>query len=323
MKEEIILTNENVEISTENIENMYTNTLTGKTKSSYMNTIKTFFKVDSLEDIKISDMQSVTVDTAIQYAHELLDKGIKKSTINQRLSAMQNFYKFLCRRNVGIMNYNPFSTDEGCIRFKNAQKNYSDKRTLTKDEVRRLFDTAKKAKGVTGKRDLLVLELLCTTGMRRAEVANLRIGDIVYTSGSYFLSVIGKGDKARMAKLSTSVQEILKEYLDMRKLTLANKRMPLIANHSSNADCTKCVSTETIYNIVKKYANLTGIGADNITPHCCRHTFATTAFNELGTGKDHIQELLGHASSSTTQRYIKSAQMFKSTVSNELDTMYN
>lgn len=316
-----ILVHSNMGIAVRNIEDLYTNTLTKETKRSYIQTIKEFFNVQELHIISIEDMQNVTPDMANEYAHKLLKKGISKATINKKLSALQNFYKFLCRRSIGIMTYNPFSTDEGCIRFKNASKDYSDKRVLSPEEVKALFDSAKSEGGIAGLRDLLILKMLATTGMRRAEICGIKIGDIKLNLGKKIIEITGKGDKTRMVVVSAEVDKLIDEYLAARGVTYKDKVLPLITTHSPRGTG-EPMTTNTVYRVVKKHADHAGIDADSISPHALRATYATTVYDELDMNVNDIRELMGHSSVSTTQRYIKSVNMIRNNPADKLDKMF-
>lgn len=317
-----LMTSVKGEVAQANIYDLYTNTLTPLTKVNYVSTIKSFFGVHDLSQITVEDMQSVTPDVVNAWANRQYAEGIAKSTINRKLSAMYSFYKFLCRRNVGVMSYNPFATDEGAIRFKNATKDYSDKRVLTADEVRAMFKLARKEGGIIGTRDLLVLQLLATTGMRRAELCSIKIGDIQMLDGKHIVNITGKGDKKRIIMLTDHIWVLVEDYLEMRHVTLKDRMLPLIVSHSSNADPTKHLDTTTIYRIVKKYAAKAGIDESTISPHCFRATYATLAYGELGSTKDELQELMGHTSVATTSRYIKTLNMLKNSPAEKLESMF-
>lgn len=305
-----------------NIYDLYTNTLSPLTKVNYISSIKSFFGVNDLSEITMSDIQAVTPDVANTWAHMELAKGNAKSTINRKLTAMHSFYDYLCRRNVGIMTYNPFSSKEGCIRFKNASKDYSDKRVLTPEEVQKMFKLAHKTGGVLGARDLLVLQLLATTGMRRAELCGIKVGDIQNLSGKHIVNILGKGSKRRIIVLTAHIMVLIKEYLKLRGVSFSDKELPLIVSHSSNADQTKHVDTSTVYRIVKKYADEAGLDADTISPHCMRATFATIAYGDLDMSADELRELMGHSSQSTTQRYIKTVKMIENSPAEKLGAMF-
>lgn len=315
------------ELSQMSIEDLYTNTLSPLTKVNYISTIKSFFGVKDLSEISIRDMQSIDVNYVNIWARRELMNGNAKSTINRKLSAMSNFYDFLCRRDVRIMDYNPFSPKQGCLRFKNTIKNYSDKRTLSPKEVSKLLKSVD-TKTATGTdqliayRDLLVLQLLITTGMRRAELCGISLGDIQVNQGQYVIDILGKGDKNRLVVLAEPVKHTMDIYLNLRGVSLANKELPLVISHSSNADPTKHLDTSTIFRIVKKYADKAGLDASTISPHSMRHTFATMSYDEFGVNKDTLQNLLGHSSVNTTSRYIHSVEMVKSSPANDLAKLF-
>ena len=316
-----ILVQENTQLATVNVEEMFTNTLGKETKRAYVQAIKEFFGKD-LCNITIEDMQAVTPEMANKYAMNLLNNGLKRTSINRKLSALHSFYKFLCRRSVGIMTYNPFDSDEGCIRFKNAQKNYIAKRALVADEVKTMFDLAKMDNSIIGVRDLLVLELLATTGMRRAEVCEIKIGDIQLTQGVYAINIVGKGNKERIIVASNEVMGIINKYMNMRGITMKDKDEYLLVSHANRKSGSGKVSTNMIYRIVKHYAELADIDPDTISPHTLRHTFATQCIG-MGTPIQDVQQLMGHASINTTELYNHSFNIINNNPAEKLTSMYN
>ena len=316
-----ILVQENTQLATVNVEEMFTNTLGKETKRAYVQAIKEFFGKD-LCNITIEDMQAVTPEMANKYAMNLLNNGLKRTSINRKLSALHSFYKFLCRRSVGIMTYNPFDSDEGCIRFKNAQKNYIAKRALVADEVKTMFDLAKMDNSIIGVRDLLVLELLATTGMRRAEICEIKIGDIQLTQGVYAINIVGKGNKERIIIASNEVMGIINKYMNMRGITMKDKDEYLLVSHANRKSGSGKVSTNMIYRIVKHYAELADIDPDTISPHTLRHTFATQCIG-MGTPIQDVQQLMGHASINTTELYNHSFNIINNNPAEKLTSMYN
>ena len=316
-----ILVQENTQLETVNVEEMFTNTLGKETKRAYVQAIKEFFGKD-LCNITIEDMQAVTPEMANKYAMNLLNNGLKRTSINRTLSALHSFYKFLCRRSVGIMTYNPFDSDEGCIRFKNAQKNYIAKRALVTDEVKTMFDLAKMDNSIIGVRDLLVLELLATTGMRRAEICEIKIGDIQLTQGVYAINIVGKGNKERIIVASNEVMGIINKYMNMRGITMKDKDEYLLVSHANRKSGSGKVSTNMIYRIVKHYAELADIDPDTISPHTLRHTFATQCIG-MGTPIQDVQQLMGHASINTTELYNHSFNIINNNPAEKLTSMYN
>lgn len=313
------------EIANTDISSLYTNTLTENTKMNYVSTIKEFFGVDDISKIDVQTMQQVTPEIATLWANRQFEEGKAPSTINRKLAALHSFYKFLCRRSVGIMSYNPFDVDEGCVRFKNAQRDYVDKRVLTPQEVSKLLHAIDLSdeNDIVAYRDLIVLQILVTAGLRRAELCGIKIGDITLNQGHYVIEVLGKGNKRRFMVLANAIKKNIDTYLRLRGVSYQDKDLPLIISHSSNADPTKHVNTTTIYRIVKKYADKAGIDADTIACHNLRHTFATTAYSKLGVKPNELQKLMGHSSQNTTQLYIHTADMIKTSPSDKLAEMFN
>lgn len=285
----------------------YTNTLSDKTKLVYISTILEFFNVESLNDITIDMMQTVDPDRANSWAVSMLEKGLKKSTINKKMSAMKNFYKFLCRRTVGVMSYNPFDTDEGAIRYKHTSPDFSPCRTLSPTEIQNMIAVASSKKGLEGLRNKIIMSILCTTGMRREEIAGLKIGYIkkqyVNQNPTHIFEFYGKGNKLRRGVISEDIYIDILNYVEKRNLTMKDKDQPMFISHAWNADKTKPINDCTIYRIVKSAAEGAGLNPDDVHPHTLRHTFATVSYKN-GMGVKALKDVMGHSSMNTTNRYI-------------------
>lgn len=314
--------------NTKNIDYDYTNTLTPETKRSYIRAIREFFHVKELSQITFDQIKEVTPSMANAWAHELVEvKRNSEATANAKLSAMGNFYDYLKRQSVGVVRYNPFDTSEGCIRFKGAIKDYSDKRTMIPAEINRLFDsvdfppTKNTTKYLIALRDLIALQLLATTGMRRGEIIKIRLGDISRNYGMWTCSIRGKGNKYRMIVISDGIKENIDEYVKARGLTYRDADAPLLTNHSSNYEENLFLSTQAIYRIVKKYADKAGIGADDISPHNLRHTYCTQTIS-MGVDRETVADLVGHSNTRTTRRYDHSLRMLRDNPAEELSDIY-
>jgi site-specific recombinase XerC len=109
--------------------NMYANTLTYNTRRAYVKDVMDFFKVTDIKDITVDMITNVNVATAQIFRKDLLDSGYALSTINRKMTALSNFYRVLCRREIGIMDFNPFDGSEGSVRVK-QDKTYSNTRSL-------------------------------------------------------------------------------------------------------------------------------------------------------------------------------------------------
>jgi len=141
-----------------------------------------------------------------------------------------------------------------------------------------------------------VLELAYASGLRLAELRDLRLEQLHLDAG--FISVVGKGNKERVVPVGRTAIAALQRYVDVARPKLVTPRSP------ANVFLTKrgsAFASVTLWLRIKRRARLTGISR-NITPHMLRHSFATHLL-ERGADLRVIQELLGHASITTTEIY--------------------
>ena len=167
---------------------------------------------------------------------------------------------------------------------------------LSVDEVFSLVDVKDAGKSILAVRDRAILELLYSSGLRVSELAHATLSDL--SIGEAVIRVLGKGNKERIVPVGSKALCALGEYLDMRKeLKPASDRIFLNSRGGG-------ITTRSLARIIKKYGLVSGI-SKNVSPHVLRHSFAT---HLLAGGADlrAIQEMLGHASLSTTQRYTPS-----------------
>jgi integrase/recombinase XerD len=147
-------------------------------------------------------------------------------------------------------------------------------------------------------RDRALLEMLYATGCRVSEISGLRLEDLQLDQG--YCKCTGKGSKQRMVPVGESAVAALQDYLDRQRPQMVSRArgfVPWVFVSRSG----RPLRREAIWELVKKYARLTGI-AEGISPHTMRHSFAT---HLLAGGADlrHVQEMLGHSSIATTQIY--------------------
>jgi len=148
-------------------------------------------------------------------------------------------------------------------------------------------------------RDRAIVELLYGAGLRVAEMAGLDVRDVDLHRGD--VRVLGKGRKERIVPLPGAAREVLGEYLDFRRAPglLAEPLFPSLRKSADGG--ARRLSTRDFRRIVKARARRVGI-ADRVHPHRLRHSYATHLL-DMGADLREIQELLGHASLSTTQKY--------------------
>ncbi len=156
---------------------------------------------------------------------------------------------------------------------------------LSKKEVSQLLNAAR-----DNLRDLTIISFIIYTGVRVNELTNIRTSDIDFYQST--VRVIGKGDKERIIPIAEELLNLIKKYLQSRKI----KGGYLFLNRFGEK-----LSSLSIQIMVKKYAQSADI-KKHITPHKLRHTFATLAL-ESGVSPITISELLGHSSLNTTMKY--------------------
>ena len=227
-------------------------------------------------------------DMAIRSYLGFLYKKNQKSTIARKLSALRSFFRFLVKR--GVISTNPAETVLTPKRGRPVP-NY-----LSVDEIFRLLD-GMKGESVLASRNRAILESLYSTGVRVAELAGMDVGDVDFDRG--FVRVIGKGNKERLAPVGKEALACIRAYLDRRGEATGSGIQgsePLFLNSRRGR-----LSTRSIARLLEQVVRQLGL-LRPISPHGLRHTFATHML-DAGADLRVVQELLGHASLTTTQRY--------------------
>lgn len=301
-----------------NLQERFTSSLTESTKRAYISDIKEFFNVISINQITPEQLSAIDTNTANKYFEHLTNKGLKIATVNRKMTSLSYFFTFLSRRDIKIVDYNPFSPKEGSRRFKNS-KNYSSTRCLTVDEVKKLISVTNEDTTIN-LRDKLIIMLLVTTGMRREEITTIKIGDVFKNNGKWCAEIIGKGDKARYIIFAPMVYDLMVRYITERGSSMEHKDEYLLINHSRNYD-TQGLSTITVYSVIKKYSAYAGIDPETVSPHSLRHSFITISL-ESGAKLEDVQDMVGHSDMSTTRRYDHTNRVIKNNTSEKLSNMF-
>ncbi len=217
---------------------------------------------------------------------DLLSRKVRKTSIARKLSAVRTFFKYLNR--TGVLKTN-------AARLVSTPR--QEKRlpaVLTADDAVRLMEAPSPKTSSDAEqefRDRAVLETLYSTGIRVSELVGIDLADL--NRGEQVVRVRGKGRKERVLPIGQRALEAIDAYHRCRKTPRENA---LFTGPGGNR-----LTVRTVQRILEKYRKKLGL-LQKASPHTLRHSFATHLL-ESGADLRAIQELLGHASLSTTQRY--------------------
>ena len=258
--------------------------LSANTLSSYRRDLRRF-----LEWLGKRSIKKLTVSELSQYVQWLHRKSLAPSSIARHVASLKTFFRFLQL--------------EGFLKENVAELLGSPKLwqrvpdVLSADVVARLLESPGK-RDPHYRRDRALLELLYATGCRASEISELKLAD--YSVKKKFIRCRGKGDKERMVPLGRRAVDAVEEYRATEREAISS-RLDLEPEWLLISARGGPLRRERIWELVKKYIARLGL-ADTVSPHTLRHSFAThllTGGADLRQG----QEMLGHASIATTQRY--------------------
>ena len=233
------------------------------------------------------DYKNLSYEDATKYLKFLNEEKNAKSSISRKLSSIRSFYKFLVLSN--ITDKNIFLIVSSPKKDKKIPKfiNYSD--------INEIFNVPN-INTPSGQRERLILEILYGSGVRVSELVNIKLKDINLNNKS--ILIYGKGSKERIVSFGDYAYEMILKYINEGRVNLLGNIKSdylIVGKNKEN------LTTRRIEQIIDKIIEKTSIKL-NITPHVFRHTFAT---HLLDNGCDllAVQELLGHASLSSTEIY--------------------
>lgn len=239
------------------------------------------------------DLSRIDENTIREYARFLSDLKLKPSSLERNFSAIRSLHKYLNKE------FNQFDPTNALPETKQSKRL---PKALTVSEIQSIIDAAKQSNEPISLRDSLVLELLYGTGARVSEIVNISIPDInqIKVDGEEITTIKlrGKGGKERIVPIGNFAKRALDEYLVRTRpiLNRSGKSTALLLNIRGGK-----LSRQSAWQVVKKATKSANIKL-KVTPHVFRHSYAT---HLLDGGADIrvVQELLGHASVTTTQIY--------------------
>ncbi len=224
--------------------------------------------------------------TAISERQSRDGKPLVRASISRKLSTVRSMLRFLVNQGIFEMN---------AARLVRSPKGERRLPTIVSERVAAQALATPKKNTVDGLRDSAMLEILYSSGLRRAELAGIDIADIDLHGGT--VRVMGKGRKIRIVPVGSKALEAVRQYLARRNETgesLDPKALFLLANG-------KRMTGGMVYHVVRKYFKSTGEQSRS-HPHMLRHSCATHLLDH-GAEIRAVQEVLGHSSLRTTQRY--------------------
>jgi integrase/recombinase XerC len=273
------------------------------TVDSYKRDIAQFSEIATGSPDTSPNWSSVDIYAARNFIVQLQGQNLSRNSILRKLSSLRSFFRFLIRE--GMIEKNPFSG------LSSLKKESTLPKFMSVNEVDRLLGAPKLywedalQKGTAKNedsayfataRDIALLEVIYSGGLRISEAVGLNISDIDMISG--ILKVKGKGKKERLCALGGPAEKALRKYYRMRNIRSENTRpnAPVFVNRHGTR-----LTARSFQRNLKFYLITAGLPPD-MTPHKLRHSFATHLL-DAGADLRSVQELLGHKNLSTTQIY--------------------
>jgi integrase/recombinase XerC len=237
-----------------------------------------------LLDLNISEYSQISSETCSAWVGSLYSQNNNPKSIQRHLSSAKGFFRFLKKNN--LIESSPFE-------LISAPKSSSTlPEVLSPEDVEQLLNF--KPTNMIEIRDMAIVELMYSSGLRVSETANININD--FEENKTFLRVLGKGSKTRLVPMGRFAINAINNWL-MEREKILNNTDALFLNSKGTR-----LTVRSIQLRLKKMAVKQGLPP--IHPHMLRHSFATHMLESSGDLRT-IQELLGHSSLSTTQIYTK------------------
>ena len=245
------------------------------------------------------DYRKITRKHVIEWIEHLISTNLTNSSINRKICAISSLFKFYCDRSA--VNDNPCKN----IKRPKLESDMGGSYPISDDEAAKLLNSPAK-NTIRGLRDRAILAVFLFQGLRRAEVADLKVSSLVHIKGNPFIKVKGKGSKIRVLPLNATASDTIYEYLEAtnRVKEMDDPLFCALKKYRDKNLMLKHMSGTAIYEIVMFYARAVGIKEESFHPHCLRSTAATKA-REKGADLRSVQEFLGHKHVITTERYDK------------------
>ncbi|MGI9546469.1 MAG: tyrosine-type recombinase/integrase [Flavobacteriaceae bacterium] len=245
------------------------------------------FKSFCKSEFELKDLSKVHYNMIRSWIVQLVGEGISNRSINRKIASLTAYYKFLLK--IEAIAASPLAKHKSLKTSKKVEIPFSEKEMIN---IIQQIDYADDFEGV---RDKLIIELFYTTGIRRAELINLKSEDVDLQSR--ILRVLGKRNKERLIPLLESTITLYRHYLQLRAELLEGQEVEFVFLSKSGLK----IYETLVYRIINRYFSKVSTKVKR-SPHILRHTFATHLLNN-GADLNAVKELLGHSSLASTQVY--------------------
>ena len=256
--------------------------LSKNTTSSYQRDLNKLSKFLQASDI--NGFNDLSEEICSAWIADLFQHNVSARSIQRHISSAKGFFNYL--KKIGLVTDSPFDL----ISSPKSPSHLPS--VLSPEEVSQLLNF--KPKNAQEKRDLAIIELIYSSGLRVSEAVNVNLND--FEDNKNFLRVLGKGSKTRLVPVGRYAQNAINDWMVEREKLSTNDNA-LFVNLRGNR-----ISTRSVQERIKNIAIMQGLPPVN--PHMLRHSFATHLLESSGDLRS-IQELLGHSSLSTTQIYTR------------------
>jgi integrase/recombinase XerC len=261
---------------------------TVKAYASDLHALLSYFQFTVDASFRLNELSYPLIRNYIAYlgAH-----GLSARSINRKMSVLNRY--FLFEQRSGRLTRNPMEKHKALKAPQRLSVPFSEEEMFFLEQ--KLLDQEVNFSAV---RNRLIVLLLYTTGMRRAELIQLKDSDVDLGSGS--LRVLGKGNKERLVPLLDSIKGLITAYIELR-----NDYFKVVPTAFFVTDKGKGLYPEFVYRLINSYLKNVSVKQKK-SPHMLRHTFATHLLNR-GADLNTVKELLGHSSLASTQVYTHSS----------------
>ena len=256
-----------------------------------LNTINSYKRdLNQFCDFYQDDLTLVSEETITAFIHKLSADNLAPTTISRKISALNDFFKFLLSEKE--ISQNPM------INISAPKKGRPLPKFLTEADILKMITAANENKDLRHKRTAVMLKLLYACGLRVSELLTLPLNCINFSKAQ--ILVKGKGSKERLVPIAADAADSVKNWLFFREKLLGGRTSPFL--FPSLSALSGHLNRSTFFRRVKNLGLLAGLSPEQVSPHVLRHSFATELLNNNADLRS-IQSMLGHEDIATTEIY--------------------